>query len=156
MEQPMSTTEWNMVSEVELIYKSRVKASERPQIKRSRDAYELLLTHWDLNRIELVEQFKVILMNRNHRVLGIYEVSTGGVTGTVADPKLIFMAALKINACNLVISHNHPSGGLQPSEADKTLTEKIKGSGKLLDIPLLDHIIITPEAYFSFADEGLL
>lgn len=156
MEKELMHNEWNMVSEVELVYKSKVKASQRPQLKRVSDVVEFLKQNWDENRIELVEQFKVILMNRNHRVLGIYEASSGGVTGTVADPKLIFTAALKMNACSLIISHNHPSGNLDPSEADKRVTQKIKDGADLLDMKLLDHIIITNEGYFSFADEGLL
>jgi DNA repair protein RadC len=98
----------------------------------------------------------VILLNRAHRVLGIYELSTGGVTGTIADPKLVFTAALKANACSLVLSHNHPSGNLRPSKADEELTMKIKEAGKFLDIQVLDHLIVTSEGYFSFADEGLL
>ncbi|MBI2285147.1 MAG: JAB domain-containing protein [Bacteroidetes bacterium] len=156
MEKEITTQDWNMVSEVELVYKSKVKPSERPQLKRVNDVYEFLKKHWDENHIELVEEFKVILMNKNHRVLGIYHASAGGVSGTVADPKLIFTAALKMNANTLIISHNHPSGNLQPSEADKRLTQKIKEGAHLLDMQLLDHIIITAEGYYSFADEGLL
>jgi DNA repair protein RadC len=88
--------------------------------------------------------------------LGIFEVSSGGITGTVADPKLIFVAALKSGACGLVLSHNHPSGNLQPSQADIELTKRIKEGGKLLDIQLLDHLIITSEGYCSFSDEGII
>ena len=146
----------NTVSEIELVYKNKVKASARPQIKSSKDSYHLLLRTWDVNKIEFVEQFKVVLMNKAHRVLGIYELSTGGVTGTVADPKLIFMAALKANACCIILSHNHPSGNLKPSRADEDLTQKIKNAGRLLDINIIDHIILTNEGYFSFGDEGIL
>jgi len=89
-------------------------------------------------------------------VLGIVEVSTGGIAGTVADPKLIFAAALKGAATEIILSHNHPSGNLAPSQADIDVTRKIKEGGKLLKIAVLDHIIITSERYFSFADEGLL
>lgn len=156
MEQVIDLSVLNTVAEVELIYKSKVKPSERPQIKSSKDCYRLLLQTWDKNRIEFVEQFKVILMNRAQRVLGIYEMSTGGVSGTVADPKLVFIAALKANACNLILSHNHPSGNLRPSRGDEELTSKIKEAGKFLDIQVSDHIIVTSEGYFSFADEGLL
>ena len=90
------------------------------------------------------------------KALGIFEVSTGGVTGTVADPKIISVAALKANACNIIISHNHPSGNLQPSKADIEITEKIKMAGQLLEIKLFDHIIVSSEGYYSFADEGLI
>ncbi len=99
---------------------------------------------------------KVLLLNRANKVLGVYEVSTGGISGTVADPRLIFVAALKANACSLIISHNHPSGNLKPSRHDEELTAKIKQAGEFLDIKLLDHLIVTPEAYYSFGDEGIL
>ncbi len=146
----------NQIAEVELIYRSKVKASDRPKITRSNDAYELFMKYWDENKLEFVEQFKVMLLNKANRVLGICELSTGGISGTVADPKLIFMAALKSNASFIVIAHNHPSGNLKPSRQDEELTGKIKEGGKFLDLPLLDHLIITDEGFFSFADEGLL
>jgi len=142
------------VAEIQLTYMSNVKPSLRPKINHSKDAYQLLLASWDDTRIELLEQFKVMFTNRAHKVLGIFEVSTGGVSGTVADPKLIFAAAIKAMATGLILSHNHPSGNLQPSQADIDLTRKIKDAGKLLEIQLLDHIILTSEGYYSFADEG--
>jgi DNA repair protein RadC len=144
------------VAEVELIYKSKVKASERPQICSSKDAYNVLTHLWDDTKIEFVEQFKVLFLNKANKVLGAYEVSTGGISGTVADPRVIFVAALKANCCAIIVSHNHPSGNLKPSRQDEELTQKIKQAGQLLDIKLLDHVIITNEAYFSFADEGLV
>ena len=144
------------VCEVELIYKSKVKASERPQIKSSKDAYEILIANWDENKIELIEEFKILLLNRSNKVLGIYEVSSGGITGTVADPRLIFAAALKASACAIILSHSHPSGNLQPSKPDDDLTAKIKEGGKFLDIQVLDHLIVCREGFYSYADQGLL
>jgi DNA repair protein RadC len=144
------------VSEIELVYKTKVKASERPQITSSKSAYEVLLKAWDENKIEFVEQFKVLLLNRANRVLGVYEVSTGGISGTVADPRLIFVAALKANSSSLVLAHNHPGGSLKPSRQDEELTVKIREAGRYLEIKVLDHLIITNEAYYSFADEGIL
>jgi DNA repair protein RadC len=114
------------VAEVELIYKSKVKASKRPAISSSKDAFNLLLKAWDENKIDFVEQFNVLFLNRANKVLGIYDVSTGGVSGTVADPRVIFVAALKANCCGIIISHNHPSGNLKPSRQDEELTAKIK------------------------------
>ncbi len=136
--------------------RTKNKASQRPQVKTSKDAADLLKQIWDENKIGFVEQFKVLFLNRANKVLGIFEVSTGGVTGTVADPKLVFVAALKANACNIIISHNHPSGNLKPSLQDEQLTQKIKQAGQLLDIKLIDHIIVSSEGYYSFADEGLI
>lgn len=144
------------VAEVELVYKSKVKASERPTIQTSTDAANILRILWEDGKLELVEQFKVLFLNRSNKVICIYNVSSGGVTGTVADPKLIFMAALRVNAVSIILCHNHPSGSLKPSKADEELTQKIKGAGNFLDIKVLDHVILTSEYYFSFADEGLL
>ena len=156
MEELMKSVLLNQVAEVELIYKSKVKPSERPKITHARDAYEIFKDTWDENKIELQEQFKIFLLNKGNRVLGIYEVSTGGLSGTIADPKLIFSAALKASACSLILAHNHPSGNLKASNPDIQLTSKIKEGGKLLDIALLDHIILSSESYVSMADEGLI
>lgn len=103
-----------------------------------------------------VEEFKVLLLTRSNQVIGIVPISQGGISGTVADPKLIFAAALKSSASSLILAHNHPSGNLKPSEADIRLTRKMKEAGQFLDLPVRDHIILTQEGHFSFADEGLL
>ena len=144
------------VAEVQLIYKSKVRASLRPKITKSADAFEVLKKHWNQDRLEFVEEFKVMLLNRANRVLGIIEISTGGTSSTVADPKIIFAAAIKSTATGIVLSHNHPSGNLAPSQADINLTRKLKSAGELLDIAVLDHIILTSESYFSFADDGIM
>jgi len=144
------------VAEIQLIYKSDVKPSLRPKVNGSKDAYNVLLENWDDSKIEFVEQFKVLLLNRANKVLGVFEVSSGSSTGTVADPKLIFAAAIKANACGVILAHNHPSGNLQPSQADIDLTKKVKDGGKLLEIQVVDHLIITSEGYYSFANEGLV
>lgn len=145
-----------IVAEVELVYKTKVKPSERPLVTSSKSCYKLLLQTWDETKIDFIEQFKVLLLNRCNRVLGIYELSTGGITGTVADVRLVMTAALKANAVAIILTHNHPSGNLKPSRQDDYLTAKIKEAGKFLDIQVLDHIIVTSEGYYSFADEGVL
>jgi DNA repair protein RadC len=144
------------IAEVELVYSTKVKPSNRIKISSSKDAYEILNQTWNVNTIELREEMKVILLNNWHKVLGIYNVSHGGITGTVADPKLIFAAALKANATGIILAHNHPSGNSQPSQADIGLTRKCKEIGELLDIKILDHMIMTTEGYYSFADEGIM
>ena len=144
------------VAEIHLSYKTDVKPSLRPKINGSKDAFNVLLETWDDSKIEFVEQFKVLLLNRANKVLGIFEVSSGSSTGTVADPKLIFAAAIKANACGIILAHNHPSGNLTASQADLDLTKKMKEGGKFLEIQVLDHVIITKEGYYSFADEGLI
>jgi DNA repair protein RadC len=156
MENSNAQSKQFQVSEIQLSYRSSVKPSMRPKINGSKDAFEILRQSWDESRLELVEQFKVLFTNRANKVLGIFEVSTGGIAGTVADPKLIFVAALKAGASGIILSHNHPSGNLTPSQADIDLTRKIKEGGKLLEIQLLDHVILTCESYYSFADEGLI
>ncbi|MBK7652160.1 MAG: JAB domain-containing protein [Flammeovirgaceae bacterium] len=140
METTNDQTKQFQVAEIQLSYKSTVKPSMRPKINRSKDAFDILRQSWDDSRLDLIEQFKVILTNRANKVLGIFEVSTGGIAGTVADPKLIFVAALKAGASGIILSHNHPSGNLNPSQADMDLTRKIKEGGKLLEISLLDHM----------------
>jgi DNA repair protein RadC len=156
MEQHFNKEVLTKVAEVELVYKSKVKASERPVVQSSTDAANILRILWEDGKMELVEQFKVLFLNRSNKVICVYNVSSGGVTGTVADPKLIFTAALKVNAVSVILCHNHPSGSLKPSRADEELTQKIKAAGSFLDVKVLDHVILTSESYFSFADEGLM
>lgn len=150
-----SELEFN-VAEIELVYRHIADYKNIPVTKSSQQNYELLLSVWDKDKIDLVEQFKILLLNRAFKVLALYTVSTGGVSGTVADPRLIFTAALKINASAIVLAHNHPSGNLNPSRADEELTRKIKNAGLFLDIMVLDHLIITSTGYYSFSDEGLI
>jgi len=102
------------------------------------------------------EVFAVLYMNQANFVLHYEELSVGGITGTVADPRLILKSALTNNATCIILCHNHPSGGLQPSRADKQLTEKVKQAALFMDINVADHIIVSERGYFSFADEGLL
>ena len=144
------------VSEVQLSYKSRIRPKDRPVVRTSGDTYELLMKLWDEDTLELSESFRVLFMNRANQVTGVYTASNGGMTGTVADMRLIFIAALKAASCNIILAHNHPSGNLTPSGADMSLTEKIVSAGKLLDINVLDHLIVTTEGYYSFADQGLV
>ena len=122
----------------------------------SSDAEETFRYRWDVGKINFVEEFKILLLNRANKVLGLVSISQGGVSGTVADPKLIFAAALKASASSLICCHNHPSGNLKPSQADLQLTRKLVEAGKFLDLPVLDHVILTQESHYSFADEGFL
>lgn len=142
------------VQELQLVYKTKYKPSERPKVSTSAECYKVLLSTWNTGTIGFLEEFKMLLLNRANRVIGCYEVSLGGVSGTVADPKVIFAAALKSCASSIILAHNHPSGNLSPSTADVQLTSKIKQGGQLLDITVLDHIILSPEGYYSFADQG--
>jgi len=144
------------VAEVELVYRSKVKASKRPRVTSSKDVYEVLMDSWDEGKLDLLEQFKIVLLDRSQRVLGIFLASSGGICGTVVDPKLILTTALKTRSCSLILSHNHPSGNLKPSQADIKLTRKIRQAGEILEIDVLDHLIVGREGYYSFADEGVM
>ncbi|RZJ83104.1 MAG: DNA repair protein [Chryseobacterium sp.] len=144
------------LAEIEISYKPKFKPVERPQIDSASKAYKLLLNNWDLNKIELVEEFKIILLNRRNRVLGIVNISQGGMSGTIADPKIIFAVALKACASGIILSHSHPSGETSPSEADIRLTRKLTEAGKLLDLQIIDHIIVCNDGYYSFMDEGIM
>lgn len=144
------------IAEIRLSYSSKVKVSECPQLRSSTDTYKELMNIWDAETIELYETFYIVLLNRANRVIGVSLVSQGGVAGTVVDAKLVFVTALKANASSLILAHNHPSGNLKPSQADIQLTKKLKQAGEVLDITVLDHLILTKDTYFSFADEGMI
>jgi DNA repair protein RadC len=126
---------------------------EKPKIESSKTAFELI--RGDLMDLPH-EEFWVMLCNRANRLIKKKRVSEGGVSGTVADPKIIFKLAVDGLASGIIVVHNHPSGNLKPSESDINLTRKIKEAGKLLEISLLDHLIIAHDRYYSFADEGML
>lgn len=145
------------VSEIKISYKNRVTSSNLTKISASSDAAKILFETWDNDTIELHESFKIMLLNNSNIVKGIYEISSGGITGTLVDIRIIFAVVLKSLSTAIILAHNHPSGNLKPSEADKRLTSKIKQASELLDIKLLDHLIITPsQEYFSFADDGII
>ena len=127
---------------------------ERPEFIRNSDsAYQLLVGN--LATLEH-EEFWIIILNRAHRVSGIQKISQGGLTGTVIDTRIILKYVLDKKGTSLIIAHNHPSGNLNPSEADRNITRKIQDASRTMDIQLLDHLIISGSGYFSFADEGLI
>ena len=142
------------LSEIHVSYKPGLKSSK--PINSSQDAFDILVELFPEETICLQEQFVVLYLNRANKVIGSYQLSKGGLKGTVADVRLILSVALKTLASGLILAHNHPSGNLKPSEADIGLTKKIKQSAKLMDIELLDHIIISSEGYYSFIDDGVL
>lgn len=146
----------SIVSEVTLVYRNHIKPADRPSISSSKDAFKIFQDTWE-HTFEHSESFRLMLLNRANKVLGISTVSNGSLSGTIADVRIIMQYALKANAQAIIVSHNHPSGNQKPSECDLTITKKISEAGKILDIPLLDHLILTPDNnYYSFADEGLL
>lgn len=148
----------SQVSEVEIHYLSKVKPSERKRIIHSHDAYEILMEVFNPRKIEHKEMFYCVYLNRAKRVLAVMKISEGGITATVVDMRIIFQAALVLNATSFILSHNHPSGNLVPSHSDDMLTERLKNAGLVMDIDLTDHIIVSPETnrYYSYSDEGKL
>lgn len=152
----MEQKELFKVAEVQLSYKPHFKVQERPQINSAKQAYDILLNHWDKELINYLEQAKMILLNRNNRVLGIVDLSTGGGGSTVMDSKVIFSIALKATATSLILAHNHPSGNLRPSNQDITVTQKLVKAAKLLEMDIHDHLIISENGYYSMAEEGLM
>lgn len=143
------------VSEIEITYKPAI--GSKPEVTSSSDAYLILKEYYPENQIALKEYFVVMYLNQANRVIGVQKLSIGGLTSAVADVRLLFGTALKVLATGVVISHNHPSGNLKPSLQDKNLTKQVNEAGKLLDIKLLDHIILTPDdQYISMADQGIL
>jgi DNA repair protein RadC len=144
----------NVISEIEISYTSGNFI--KPKITCSRKAFEIFLSSWNEKTIELQEEFKVLILNRNNEVLGICPLSKGGVSGTIVDAKLVFSIALKCNATSIIVAHNHPSGNLKPSEADIRLTKKLKQAAVYLDMQFLDHLIVSKKGYASFSDKGLI
>lgn len=142
-----------MVRETEAIY----AVEQRTKVGQSKDAEETFRRLW--SDIDAVESFYAFALNIRHQVLGFKLISIGGVSGCMCDPKVVFSFALQIRGCtSIIMAHNHPSGSLPPSQSDIDLTKRVKEAGKVLELQLLDHIILSPEQnkYFSFADEGLL
>lgn len=133
--------------------KSQTSKQDAPQIRGSKDAHKMLLPFYEDEADR--EAFCVIFLNRAHKVLFIEKMFTGGITGCTIDVRLILKKALINGATSLIISHNHPSGNLQPSESDKRMTKKLNESAKIMDITLLDHLIMADDdLYYSFGDEG--
>ncbi|MBK9318889.1 MAG: JAB domain-containing protein [Bacteroidetes bacterium] len=134
---------YSNISEISIKYTPL--APDMPTIICSIDAYVLFLDFYPQDTIGIQEKVFAMYLNRANRVIGIFPVSTGGITGTVADIRLILSVALKCGATGIIISHNHPSGSLKPSRMDKELTIKLKDAGCIMDIALQDHIIVVPE-----------
>lgn len=142
------------VSEIKVSYSN--KNLLKIKVTSSKIIYDLVINQWNLGIIEYQEEVKIVLLNRSNIVLGIYEMSKGGITASVVDIRIILGVALKCGASSIIMVHNHPSGKLIASDADKTITRKLKQACELLDVDLLDHLIISKDGYYSFADNGQL
>ncbi len=143
-----------IVAALELGRRRRLEeALEQKKISSSSSVYEIMqpiigeLPH---------EEFWILYLNNNNKVIEQFQISKGGITGTLVDVRITLKKALELGAVSLILAHNHPSGNLKASEADKQLTKKLKTAAESLDIKVLDHIIVTEKSYLSFADEGIL
>ena len=133
--------------------RKETESPKREKVITSKDIFEIFRPEFlDLPH----EEFHVLLLNRTNLLIRKENVSKGGISGTVVDPKIVFKLALSYQASSIVLCHNHPSGNLKPSTEDISLTKKIKEAGRFLEIPILDHVIISDNGYFSFADEGMM
>ncbi len=142
-----------------------IAALELGRRRRSEDALEKKKVTSSTSVFELMqpvigdlphEEFWIIYLNNSNKVMDRFQLSKGGITGTLVDVRLALKRALELGATSIILAHNHPSGNLNPSNSDKQLTQKLKTAGESLDIKVLDHVIVTEKSYFSFADEGLL
>lgn len=143
----------NIAAALELGIRRSTSDSRANLVTRSADIAHFLRAHLEYRQQEV---FAVVFLNRGNKVTHTEIISEGGITGTVADPRVILKKALEHNATAIILCHNHPSGNTRPSRADEAITQKIKQAASLLDIIIMDHIIVSNEGYFSFADEGML
>jgi len=142
----------NSIAEISLKYKK--SDIETFKATNSREIYDVLLKMFDSDTIDYREEMIALFLDWSMKSIGFIKLSSGGTAKCILDPKMLFVTALNCGAHNIVLSHNHPSGNLKPSDSDKAITLKIKQGCKLLDMELLDHIIVTSKGYYSFADEG--
>ncbi|OOQ57405.1 JAB domain-containing protein [Mucilaginibacter pedocola] len=144
------------VAEIELVYKNQVDPKMRPIVTSSKNAHAVFRAVWDDNRIDLVEEFKIILLAQNNTVIGVSNIATGSTTQCLADPKIVFGICLKSNAAGICLAHNHPSGNTAASPSDISLTHKFCEGARIFGIKVWDHIIITRHGYSSMNDDALM
>lgn len=145
------------VNEISIRYKERIPAPFWKPITSSKDAAELLFQTWNKDTIAVHESFKIVLLNNSNKVKGVYQISQGGITGTLVDLRILFAVVLKTLSVGILLAHNHPSGKLQASQLDRDITKKVQRAAELFNVKVLDHIIMAPNGeYFSFADRGML
>jgi DNA repair protein RadC len=143
---------------IKVTYDKIVKKTDLFKITNSNDAFLVFSEQklFDVDTFDWIEEMLLLCLNRANRVIGYYKMSKGGFSGTVADPKVIFTTALNCGASSVIVAHNHPSGNLQPSEADIKFTKNVLAAGKFLEINLMDSLILSDNNYKSLADDGYL
>ncbi len=144
------------VSEIEISYYNPTPYQDRIKVSKPSVAYDIFSSSWDLDKIELIEQSKILLLNQSSHCLGIVSLTSGTINSCPLDARTVLIPALKANATAIVLAHNHPSGSLEPSQNDLEATKRIVAGAKLLDIIIMDHIILSRYGYFSFAENKIL
>lgn len=142
------------VSEIKVEFKPKFKLFKCPTVSKSNKAYDVLIQVWDKDLISFLEEFKIILLNNANRVLGVVDIAMGDKNFVPIDMKVIFSIALKASPSKIILAHNHPSGKLEPSPQDKAITTKAVEAGKVLDIKVCDHIIVSEDGYYCLKDDG--
>lgn len=142
-----------IVSEIEVEYNPIVKTKDREKVKSSGISEKIIRPFYG-KKINHKEQFFIILLDNSNGIIGVHKISEGGITSTIVDPILVFQTALLCNAKAIILSHNHPSGKLKPSEEDLKLTKRLSKGAEILGLSILDHLILTEDSYYSFADNG--
>ncbi|UQB69784.1 JAB domain-containing protein [Epilithonimonas zeae] len=145
---------FNIVNEIKLSY-SRKGNCER-LISSSRDAVKVFKEHFDSDEIDYRESFFALYLNQANKVLGIKKISECGISSTLVDVRIVMQAGLLCNASGIIVAHNHPSGNLKPSSSDVKMTDQIKEACKVMSMSLLDHVILTSDSHYSFADDGMI
>jgi len=156
MKTSIKITKSPLLAEMTASYKSKINKEDRVTVTQSKDIYNYFVSVWNDDRIEYVEDSKVILLNKKNEILGWVSLSGGCVDGVMLDKKVIFQHALLANASSVILAHNHPSGNTTPSEQDITVTKDIIKAGKIIGINVLDHIIVTTNGYTSLMDQGCI
>jgi DNA repair protein RadC len=144
------------LAEVRAVYKSRIKVSERTKIAEPSDVVRYLRAIWNQNTLELLEEVVVVCLNGSNEAIGWVKVASGGLNKATVDPRVVFTIALQTASSAIILAHNHPSGSLEPSPADRNMTKRFKEVGDILGIQLLDHLILTREGHLSFNNMRLL
>lgn len=144
------------ISEINISYRPNHKNKSLGYIRSSSDAYRVLKELYNQDLICAREEFIILYLNNGGRILGYFKAFTGGISSVTCDMKIILGVGLKSLATSVILSHNHPSGNLKPSSSDLNLTKRVAKGCKVMDIHLFDHLILSDEGYFSFADEGLI
>ena len=152
MKKDVDFTKMYKAAEVKLTYVTKNPTSHRIPIKTAEDAACLFFMVWDITTIEHVEEVKMILLNRANQVLGVVHLSKGGLSGSIIDTRIILQYAIKANASAVILAHNHPSGNLGASDADISITKRVRDALELMEIKLLDHLILTYEEKYSIVE----